>query len=325
MLFIIHFLYGLLALFLFSSLIAESIKFSPLFLSFSLILLSLAFFMTVYKEWLHAKKQPNVLPLRFQTFEYRTLLFLIIGTFVTFYLNHTIGLGSVLASSIVGLIGAFFFKRYSTSLFCGSFIGMACSIIFSNPISLLVAALTSGIMLALSHKYFVGFGGKLGFIAFGGCYVASMLFQTPFRVIPALSKESYVLIFLYSMGTGLLTFALQKEWKWDAVKASALVGLILALVHPDATHTVVLAAYCASFTGMTSPKKVHSYGEMLGLMGLTSILFIAASPLFDGSGGKLGSIAFLSTLSGTCLIRFVKQGVQYVMTQKSKKHPSSQN
>lgn len=324
MLVFIYFSYGVLALTLFNSLIEFNLKEQSFLFTLILILISFLFLTTWWREWSESRQFHTNRSLKKTSFDPMIIVSILTGTVISFNINHSLGMGSVIGASFVGLVGSLFFKKYSASIYCGGFVGMACSILFANPFSLLTAALVSVIMLILSQSVLEGFGGKLGFIAFGGCYIASILFQTPFRIIPAISSELYPIIFIYIIGSGLATFTLQKEFKLDAVKASAIVGLSLALIHPDPSHTVVVAAYCASFAGMTSPKKVSNYTEMLLLTILTGILFIAASALFDGSGGRLGSIAFLSTVSGSSLIHFAKQANFYFSNKKPGKRTSRQ-
>lgn len=312
--------FGLVALILFGSLIIDSIQVQSLFLLAIFLLLSFLFYSQVIKEWTKSKKRL----INLHSVDLKPLFFLLLGTFASFFINHNLGMGAVIGSSVVGLIGSLLFKPHATSIYCGSFIGMACSIIFANPLSLVTAAVVSSILFVLSKDVLIGYGGKLGFLAFSGCYVASVLFQTPFRVVSPLTSEWYPFIFMYVIGASLATFAVQKEWKLDAVQASALVGLTLALIHPDSAHTVVVAAFCATFTGMMSPEKVKGYREMFVLSLITSILFIAAFSLFDGSGGKLGSIAFLSTVSGLALVRYSKQVINYIIKKKKDTPSSSQ-
>ncbi|MCC5895520.1 MAG: hypothetical protein JJU16_08690 [Alkalibacterium sp.] len=298
--------FSIIALFLTQSLVSGNISHLNVFL-LSLVGLSGIFLLIqVKKEWgcIKCQIKQKVNPITKKNA--LTMLALTVGTYVTFYLNHSIGLGGVLASSAVGLLAVWTFKPYAAAIYCGSFIGMACSLIFSNPLSLLVASLISGILYVLSLHLFVGFGGKLGFMAFCGTFLTSLIFRTPLRTVDPLARELYILVFLFIIAAGMATYTLQRVFNMDAVSASALVGLTLALLYPDSTHVVVIAAFCATFTGMVSYSRVKTYNDMFFLTILTGVLFIAAFALFDGSGGKLGATAFLSTVSGIGMLDFIR-------------------
>lgn len=227
-----------------------------------------------------------------------TVFALVAGAYVTFFLNHQFGLGGVLASAGVGLAGAYAFKKYAVAIYCGSFVGMACNQIFSGPFSFLFASLSAGVIFVLALDFFKGYGGKLGFMAFCGTVLSSTLFRSPLRTLDPLGSDLYMPLLLIIIAAGMATYILQDKFSLDAVTASALVGLVIAVLSPDPGHIVVVAAFCATFTGMVSKERAKNYSEMFFLTVLTAILFIAVASLFDGSGGKLGATAFLATVSG---------------------------
>jgi hypothetical protein len=296
----------LTALFILQSMLSSSIQNLNIFLLAIIALSALSLLFQIRAEWTDIKRVIKGKAISLERSLVYTLTALTGGTYLTFFLNHSIGMGGVLASSAVGLIAAWAFKKYAAAIYCGSFIGMACSIIFSNPLSLLLASIISGTLFILSSNMFVGFGGKLGFMAFAGTYSASAIIGTPLRTIDPLSRNLYFLVFLFVIIAGMATYFLQKALDIDAVTASALVSLVIALLFPDATHVVVVAAFCATFAGMVSPDRVTTYRQMLFLSILTGMLFVAAFSLFDGSGGKLGAIAFLATVSGSGMITGLK-------------------
>ncbi|PRY84206.1 hypothetical protein [Alkalibacterium olivapovliticus] len=298
--------FSIMALFLTQSLVSGNIQTLNAFLLSIVAFSGMFLLIQVRKEWacIKCKLKQNIILINRSNL--LTILALSIGAYLTFYLNHAIGLGGVLASSVVGLIAAWTFKPYAAAIYCGSFIGMACSLIFSNPLSLLVASLISGTLYILSLHLFSGFGGKLGFMAFSGTFLTSLIFRTPLRTVDPLDRKLYLVVFLSIIAAGMATYALQRIVDMDAVSASALVGLTLALLYPDSTHVVVVAAFCATFTGMVSYNRVKTYNDMLFLTILTGVLFIAAFALFDGSGGKLGATAFLSTVSGVGMLDFIR-------------------
>jgi len=93
-----------------------------------------------------------------------------IGGAITTFLLHKYGLSVVVASCVVGLLGAVlghFTKSTHLPLviFAGSFVGMTSTTVGSIPLIILGGAL-SGIIYKFSLNLFAGFGGLLGTIAF---------------------------------------------------------------------------------------------------------------------------------------------------------------
>jgi uncharacterized membrane protein YeaQ/YmgE (transglycosylase-associated protein family) len=91
------------------------------------------------------------------------------GAIVTFLLQKY-GCSAVVASCFVGLVGALlghFLKlpHFPLVVFAGSFAGMTSLTIGTIPLILLAGALT-GLLYSISLHIFVGFGGRLGTIAF---------------------------------------------------------------------------------------------------------------------------------------------------------------
>ena len=119
-----------------------------------------------------------------------TTIFIIIGGCLgaigTFQLQK-IGLSPVVASCAVGLLGAligYLMKNEDLAMviFAGSFVGMTTVSIASFPI-MLIAGLACGVLYVLSEPIFVGYGGKLGAIAFVSVAIVLGLFMV-------LSKEA---------------------------------------------------------------------------------------------------------------------------------------
>lgn len=102
-----------------------------------------------------------------------------LGALGTFQLQK-MGLSPVVASCIVGLLGALIgtlikSEDLSMVIFAGSFVGMTTVSIASFPIMLL-AGLACGILYLLAEPVFVGYGGKLGALAFISVGVVLFLF-----------------------------------------------------------------------------------------------------------------------------------------------------
>lgn len=227
-----------------------------------------------------------------------TLVAVVGGAYLTFTFNHMAGMGEVLASSIIGLTAAWTVKNYALPIYCGSFIGMACDQIYSSPFAIGLASLITGVLYVVSSQFFSGWGGKAGFLAFVGTYLTSLFIGHPFHFVEPLSFRMYVLVFLTIVVAGVLTFALQTMTdKIDVVTASALIGLIIASFSFNPSHVIVFAAFCGTFTGMTSKELFTNKSDIFVATFLTAFLFIFSFSLFDGAGGKLGSLAFIASVA----------------------------
>ena len=95
------------------------------------------------------------------------------------------------------------------------------------------------------------------------------------------------------VGGALLTLLLSADVGLGAVTASALVGVIAALVVPD----YAVPAYCGSFVGMTSIQLLFSYEELAIAAVIAAIIYVLSACTFPGIGGKLGTIAFAGTMT----------------------------
>lgn len=98
------------------------------------------------------------------------LVFAGIGGAVATYLLHKQGISVVVASCIIGLIGAgleHFFKIHHLAfiIFAGSFVGMSSSAVATWPLIIIGGGLSS-ILYQLSTHLYRGYGGRLGTIAF---------------------------------------------------------------------------------------------------------------------------------------------------------------
>ena len=92
-----------------------------------------------------------------------------------------VGLSPVVASCLVGLLGALIgywlnSEDLSMVIFAGSFVGMTAVSLASFPI-ILLAGFACGILYVLTEPIFVGYGGKLGAIAFISVAVIVLLFS----------------------------------------------------------------------------------------------------------------------------------------------------
>lgn len=103
---------------------------------------------------------------------------------LTFYLSIHLKWGPVIASAAVGFVTSYlsvfkssFLKSLPVPIYCGSFVGMCGSVLTEDYFFVAYAGLISGIIFLITRNYFVGVGGKLGTIAFGGVVIVSFIYS----------------------------------------------------------------------------------------------------------------------------------------------------
>ena len=107
------------------------------------------------------------------------------GAVFCYFLSIYANLGSVLAAGITGTLASFlplinkksdYLQKLPATIYCGSFVGMSSIAIAPSISFVILAGILASILFILSKNLFVGIGGKLGTIAFGGVVMASLIF-----------------------------------------------------------------------------------------------------------------------------------------------------
>ncbi len=101
---------------------------------------------------------------------------LLCGSWLTYFLATSASVNSVLAASVVGVLGAYVpellrikhAKDYAAPIYCGTFVGMSSSLVFPNAYWLIFASAVSALLCVISKNVYLGVGGKLGAMAFMG-------------------------------------------------------------------------------------------------------------------------------------------------------------
>ncbi len=102
----------------------------------------------------------------------------------------------------------------------------------------------------------------------------------------------HVYEFLGVLIGGVLTCIICRDFKLSTVVAASLVGITAHLVVPKYSVPV----YCGAFVGMTSNALLFTRSEVAIASAIAGIIFVLSSYVFGGFGGKLGTIAFISTI-----------------------------
>lgn len=113
-----------------------------------------------------------------------------------------------------------------------------------------------------------------------------------------------VLIIIGGCLGALGTYQLQKLG-WSPVAASCTLGLLgVVIAQWMQQEDLAMIIFAGSFIGMTTVS-VASFPLILFAGVICGALYILLEPYFDGYGGKLGALAFISLL----IVMTVKKGV----------------
>jgi hypothetical protein len=102
-----------------------------------------------------------------------------------YFLSTRMGLGPVIAAGITGTLGSYlpslyskplYLKKVPFAVYCGAFIGMSSPEVAPTFGFIASAGILAGLLLVLSKSLFLGVGGKLGVLAFGGVVTTAVLF-----------------------------------------------------------------------------------------------------------------------------------------------------
>lgn len=215
------------------------------------------------------------------------MISLILSGVFTYYISNT--LNPILSASLIGLIGAMLFNEYREAIYVGAFVGM--SSLFNIYVLLLVLLIAAVVYILLEDR-FIGIGGKLGFISFISTFLVARFL--PFN--PTTLTFTYLQYFYLSVVTvavSILTYLLNKYID-NTTLSSSFIGLLLGVVvlfsQDSFIMVLCLVGYGATFIGMQTRYKLYT----LLPSSLVFVYLYHHAYLFNGMGGLLGFLAFLS-------------------------------
>ena len=254
----------------------------------------------------------------------------VVGTVLTFALNNFGNLGPIKASSLVGLLAAAILpEKIAVGTLCGSFAGMARQAVIPGggmlPSLALGACCAAMVALFDQNNWWVGIGGRLGFMAQLACttqFVLSSLFVTrhpgaklfDYAAYPSLTDGfAQLLPICLSTITGALLMsawkdmfsAKSKESEGDPTLSRILSKLSTSVAAVSGTGlfisffpaSIAGPAFCGSLVAMSSPQRIETYGGLLGastMAGVSQLMMTGA--LVGGWGGKLGTSSLIGVL-----------------------------
>lgn len=229
------------------------------------------------------------------------VLFCVIGALAAYVLNVYVGLGAIIASALVGILGAIVVPNFAISVYCGSFVGMVSPLVLHDFYHVILAGIMAGVILMLAEKVYKGYGGKLGASAFIPWIILTLSNNVELITPQPLSISIMVEILIFSALASFATYVIAHKFKHDVVTASSLVSLLGGLILPSLFQTngpyFAAVAMSASFAGMSSKEIIKNEFQMLFVSLLLGIMFVYSYSHFGGAGGKLGTLAFASIIT----------------------------
>ena len=223
-------------------------------------------------------------------------LFAFIGVLLTYELVIFLQLSSVLVSSFLGVLGFLFFKKYSAAFYCGTFAGMMSPLLFSRW-EIIVLAIFCSLLYIVIKTALIGFGGKLGTIAFISSVVIGLIFQK--NSLEISYSINFYLVLIFSFSGSFISYYLHNTFNLSSVFASAFPSfLVVVLLEIFATELIIysIVFFTASFVGMSDNKVIPNALNSLFVGVILSIIFFVFYNLFNGFGGKMGFMALISII-----------------------------
>lgn len=240
------------------------------------------------------------------------------GALAAFFISIELSHGGVIASAIVGLTAAVVFPGYAAAIYCGSFVGMASTVVFTSYETLFLASLLASVIYVVARPACQGFGGKLGTIAFSATMLSLWIIDGSLLSSRIPDTRFGLILVLFSILGAYLTYLINVILKHGPVIASALVGMIAGLslpvfYGPEDGGVIALMVFAASFAGMSSRDRIRTSYHIVIAGALAALLFIYTQPYAGGAGGKMGTIAFGAAIAVTGADKMIKRALSFGM------------
>lgn len=256
----------------------------------------------------------------------------VVSAVLTYFINHDMAQGPVIAASIVGLAAGFLFKEplYAVASYSAAFMGMCSKAVFPEWYYLVPAGLIHALVVIALIKIFVGWGGKAGTMGFIAVNINIILLYLIHPVdyyqsdviakITSYPFDLWIAAMLAGVAGIMLTILIREKAPGgpkgnDGVIGSAIVALLGGVIAPrlaSAPFSYANAAYLAaiiasgSYAGMASRKILPKLYDFLIVGIILGILNPILWSIFPGFGGKLGTIGLVSCAVWMIFIRMRK-------------------
>ena len=256
----------------------------------------------------------------------------IVSMLVTYFLNHDLRLGAVIAASLVGLAAGFLFKNalFAVASYSAAFVGMSSKALIPEWYFLIPAGLIHAIVVIAMMRVFTGWGGKAGTMGFTAVALTSIILlfiepvnytqPNPLGMIASFPIDVWVVGIIAGVAGIMLTLIVREKAHGgprgnDAVIGSAtvaLIGGIVATTFSAAPFNYANFAFIApiiasgTYAGMAARKVLPKTIDFLIVGVLLGVLNVALWPIFPGFGGRLGTIGLISCAIWILIIKLRK-------------------
>ncbi|MWV65991.1 hypothetical protein GRS48_14355 [Halorubrum sp. JWXQ-INN 858] len=238
----------------------------------------------------------------------------LVGAVSTYGLAVEGGVTPVVGAGAIGVAAALVAPTRAVPAYCGAFVGMTSPALFDTYVATTAAAGVAAVLFLAARPVYHGVGGKLGTTAFVGVTLTAVATTRPFPTAAIPGREAVLLVVVTAVVAAVVTFSLHVRVGGSAVFASGLVGVVAGAGFPLALGSAgtlpAAAAFGASFAGMSDTGRLPDERWVALAGALVGVVVVYTSPFLAGSGGKLGTIAFGSSLAvhgglrTTRLVRF---------------------
>ncbi|ABR50242.1 hypothetical protein Amet_4161 [Alkaliphilus metalliredigens QYMF] len=91
------------------------------------------------------------------------LLCAFVSVVVTWYINHEMGYGAIVANGLVGVLAAIFLPGpLAGATYTASFVGMSSTVVLPSLLAAGIGGLVVGAVIVLTTEIYAGIGGKGG-------------------------------------------------------------------------------------------------------------------------------------------------------------------
>ena len=223
------------------------------------------------------------------------------GALVTYGLAVEGGVSPIVGAGAVGVVAALAMPTRAVPAYCGAFVGMTSPAVLDTYVSTAAAAVVAMLLYLAVRPVYHGVGGKLGTTAFVGVVLTAVGTSRPFSGGSIPGPELATVAVAAGGVAAAVTFVVHARLGASPVLASGAVGLIGGVAAPVVLGAggglVAAVVFAASFAGMTEPARIPDERWLAVTGVVVGVLVVFTAPYLSGSGGKLGTIAFASSLA----------------------------
>ena len=223
------------------------------------------------------------------------------GALVTYGLAVEGGASPIVGAGAVGVVAALAMPTRAVPAYCGAFVGMTSPAVLDTYVSTAVAAVVATLLFLAVRPVYHGVGGKLGTTAFVGVVLTAVSTSRAFPGGSIAGPELATIAVVAGGVAAAVTFTVHARLGASPVLASGAVGLVGGVAAPVVLGAggglVAAVVFAASFAGMTEPARIPDERWLAVTGVVVGVLVVFTAPYLSGSGGKLGTIAFASSLA----------------------------